>query len=1302
MVVPPQSNASSSAVDAESSSVARAAFTKEALRAGVMAGLGHPDSSVVTAEILGQEVLRFITRRDRPTAAIVLQRAKSAQEAAAAVAYTLSLDALELAWSMLQTETRLALRHNDPNYVFDLRVYISSLLPTLKFPNGTWDYAKVRDYMSMGWPVEQQTRRELKMEELGPCQWWHALRYLRGGVLTRGDIKQGALEYLRHATATYASFSSTRAAQSAGQGMPADDVRNRAVNFAGRPSRQAADASLAALQAAIVVDDHDDDNYVPPAPAGSNAAHAAPDAQHSRGPSAAPSPPPATTRTVIKKPSSPWLRPIRFIGDVTFKIIDYDAHEARLCNRPAGSTVREVELWELPEMHGLDRRRILIVLFRVPCGRCVTAGCRCIYRGNDACLNCFWSKCKCSGGTPPDLHNALVRAAKPDITLRVALLTRMEAKGLKWPSNIERNGRITTGLPAMSLDDANAAHSAAAPSPARSPAAAPSPARSPAAAPSPARSPAPAPSPARSPAPATSPARSPAPAPSPIPSPPPASGRMPWPANSALRGAEPGSIAPAVGARRASSSPRAVAEQAAGDCLPGSRSEADRATLDHTSSDQAASRPDTHNAGTMAASTTASQGPAPQISAMAGAAPSPPTGNQHPVSSQRRADERDTQAMVAVQPHDHVKDVGEDGPRQKKHVSSSVTRSVSGESVRSQPSAEHGPASRASTAAPPSRRWTMSPSDVNDSVQPPPPPATKGAVKDKGKAPAIPTADSRPRRLVFNNIPPGGRPIPQLGSVTEYPFRPRSVIPDGDMTVDGAPNISHPQPSHAIPPLSSMNLHGDIMLANRLEFSVRQEFRDGREQLRHWTTGTLLPDVVLPKLAAQHAPTMQKLDRLLEGQREANAKVERMQVDQISVGERQARVEQRLLALEEQRFAAGSTRSVPSGPSAHGRTPQVSQPRLAGHASRVDSASEQPVSLADVGRLILGLQSQMAGLPDQFRQEWQKETAANAESLVGIRQDLSALTSRMDGFELRFGAMEISVDGSGRRGAGNSNPGRRSGSPSASGVAASALDGDMMEDIQLQLAERSTEAATGPDGTSSAPDFGDTRDGHQVEELTAPGAPTVCPDGGAQIALPAAANALAHPGHQLAVAQEGTADCGGVSSGGTRIGTPPGTSLTPSRDFAPSSHSSPSRHLPGSRSSSGTPVPRQMPAPALAPATASPMSPLSEVSERGASSHEDDGDEEMEDAAAFRGQKRGAQDIEGADAAPSPKRPRAPSPSGSDVDAEGDTDAEDDQTLVADDSRSVGTRGSRRRRPAPGPPTRRQPPRSAASASAHV
>lgn len=87
------------------SSSTLAVSNREALRVSLMAGTTGEESDRLDPELLRDEVLHFLElRRDCPSGAVLLQRTKHAFEALGAVSHSLSVPAIALAWSLLQTE----------------------------------------------------------------------------------------------------------------------------------------------------------------------------------------------------------------------------------------------------------------------------------------------------------------------------------------------------------------------------------------------------------------------------------------------------------------------------------------------------------------------------------------------------------------------------------------------------------------------------------------------------------------------------------------------------------------------------------------------------------------------------------------------------------------------------------------------------------------------------------------------------------------------------------------------------------------------------------------------------------------------------------------------------------------------------------------------------------------------------------------------------------------------------------------------------------------------------------------------
>ncbi|VDB89314.1 unnamed protein product [Peniophora sp. CBMAI 1063] len=152
-------------------------------------------------------------------------------------------------------------------------------------------------------------------------------------------------------------------------------------------------------------------------------------------------------------------------------------------------------------------------------------------------------------------------------------------------------------------------------------------------------------------------------------------------------------------------------------------------------------------------------------------------------------------------------------------------------------------------------------------------PAPGAVDKGKGKAPARTKVSGgqqrnssvpRNRGVEFHSPVPGTRPVPQTGS-DRFRARPWPVVPDVDMRIDGegardtlsaVGRITYPQGGP--PPMSTLNLSGDIFLANHVERALCHEMRDTINHHRDWLLGRYEPEHVAPR----HREIMQALREL--------------------------------------------------------------------------------------------------------------------------------------------------------------------------------------------------------------------------------------------------------------------------------------------------------------------------------------------------------------------------------------------------------------------------------------------------------
>ncbi|VDC04899.1 unnamed protein product [Peniophora sp. CBMAI 1063] len=93
-----------------------------------------------------------------------------------------------------------------------------------------------------------------------------------------------------------------------------------------------------------------------------------------------------------------------------------------------GEYLSEVDVWSVPETHGLDSKRPGL-MNRKPCRQCRKLGMPCIYRGTHICLKCYVTKGKCLSAKRPS--RSVLRAApvKADVAIRRAFMLDLERKG---------------------------------------------------------------------------------------------------------------------------------------------------------------------------------------------------------------------------------------------------------------------------------------------------------------------------------------------------------------------------------------------------------------------------------------------------------------------------------------------------------------------------------------------------------------------------------------------------------------------------------------------------------------------------------------------------------------------------------------------------------------------------------------------------------------------------------------------------------------------------------------------------------
>ncbi|KZV61554.1 hypothetical protein PENSPDRAFT_670931 [Peniophora sp. CONT] len=1325
------SSSNNPAATAASGSAVRPRVNQLTLRASRMAGAGQPTDQI-DAPLLRAEILKYLSGNKADAGDIALQRTKASYESLAAVCGLLSNSAMKLAWSLLQTEGKLALERNGEPGAQDVTVLRNLFIlhkADARLPNTTkWDTAKVRSLVGMGWPHEQGVKDDFPVYELGPLQWWHALRTLRGAVLTRQTIQDASLDTLR-ALRSRNKASSGRTQPEASQGASSSRVRTEAGGEAGsRPARQAADATRQALRGAIVHDNPADVSYVPRARESGSAAPSVEDRDLSEAPSAAP-----PARAGKSKEVSPWLRPSRFSCVLTFQIWDLVEHRRKIMALPPGTEARECDIWECPAMHGLNEDKLTMF--------------------------------QCTGG------RSTPGAAKPQLQVRIDCVNGfMRAGVMKYPSHyLDQEGRTLHGSMSGGIGRPPAYSP---PAPAYTPSALP---------PGPTRSALTAP-PTRLALTAPD-AASAEPAPAASTSSPVGAFDEVAVADDAAPGAraeiDPVASAPSPSISRAPSTAPATtssthAPEISGPVAPSGAAQgrAPRQDQQRPLAKTGRQRPaqarqmnfatnnfdDSGSSSGHTASNRRSNGDAPPAAAVAaegllGAGIEAQSGSNAPAegapsAAHKRRREDDDEAPVgavpdpsslnedqpAVRPPKKKRPAApprqspatgnhqDEGvqPRKKVHPSKApaaphASQKEASPAVLSQEGSSTEDARRRSDGTTPTSAATSD----GEARQPARSTKTAGS-QDKGKGRATPVQGhqrSFATGLRFRSPLPGSRPVPRAGSPTEYRIRPTPVIPDADMRVEG-PRM---YPTSRITfPATSWTAAGSITPdpVNYLERTLRQDMRDMRDQQQDYLAGRFMMEHLRPALKERAPdPNSEALLRsILDNQRRMAADVS-------------------ALTDATRAFSIGSTAPTASS------SPVVAAPR-ATTPSAVASTDKASIAapVADTPRPIT--ETGMASLLKQMR----TDITGDVSSM--IRQETGPLSQRVD--EMAANIASVKGDVAGVKG-------------NMQGINERLLELEkqqpIIERMQALYIERvglpvpATTLVLRPTSTSPQRNKAPTR-----------ASPSSRPSSSSYSLLPAA-EAVTSPAPAAGTASsapavvspvpEATSGAVQSRSATPRVRAP--SSIVPVKDSVsqldtvirrdetlmnrvPASESGPppARHTTPSTSqarvsaaagsrpaSSSTRVAsrRQSRARSMSDAAVSehagevsPMSTLTATtsavpSQAPMAAPAGESDEEMEDAEAFKGAKRGIERVDEQAMSPPAKRSRSDGADdkGSDAhvedevsDADGEADAEGESDAdgeadedVAEDAETAPARTPKRHKKDYGPRTRHQPPRSA-------
>ncbi|VDB98969.1 unnamed protein product [Peniophora sp. CBMAI 1063] len=835
-------------------------------RARQMCGEG-PLTDVVDAGLLKAELSQFYAKQEGtegpPPGRIALNRTKQALDyifVAAEGARRITKAITRALWALLLVEMvrkhilsariaiyreqKFARKLNDVSLVRPLEAFIQTITSGARRDN-SWDIGKVRHLLARGWPEDQPVRK-LKSIELGPLHWWRAINELE---LKKPFLRQNIYDAAR----TLATpLSPTR--------PPRAPSTSRSASASSRPAREAAGTTNAALRGTVILDDDQGGTYNPedadrqdaptqarPWRFGDNTSAeftvrvSSPAARTAPSPPPPQPPPPGSSR---RAQPSPWLAPSGFTADLKWNILDYNAHKEMLKKWPRNQHAPDSAVWEHPNSHGLRvladglpktfQVRPLLHLdletaavnshshsHQTPCANCRKRFYICIPHGSKACLPCYWEKGsqgKCEGGVPPEGP-----VEKPDFKIRVAFFKELDAAGVyPFPHHyVHEDGRARHGPGAGGVGKP----------PGYAPAPRYSPPRPEDAATNDIQDRAP---PVSTP---TAPAQD-APSslgdpishapdtqgPAPLSDPPPAATPATVPKVAAQE-------APEVANEMQDAAPQAPAGAGIGNGSDGNVVRKDVAMTDVESAPKGKRK--RHHASTAGEN----ELPPPRSDAAAAEAAPP-----------RKRKRRDAAHAVpkAVSGADNA---GATNSRRSDALlagaAASTERPVSAipsnsENLQETVYNSSQSRSQSATASPPLSPATA---DGLNASLPGPVDKAKGKVLDRSRPTGQQQRSSRAESQVqFHSPVPRTRSVPRESSL-RFPSHPWPVIPDRNMQVDGdraretpggVSGISYP---HAPPPMSTLNLSGDIFLANHVERALCHELRDVSNHHRDWILG---------------------------------------------------------------------------------------------------------------------------------------------------------------------------------------------------------------------------------------------------------------------------------------------------------------------------------------------------------------------------------------------------------------------------------------------------------------------------------
>ncbi|VDB85624.1 unnamed protein product [Peniophora sp. CBMAI 1063] len=933
-------------------------------RARRLCGSG-PLVDVVDPTLLKKELTAFYGHgvpRDASPGLVAVNRAKRAFDRLSDVAQgpdRISKGTTRTLWALLLEEMKFAINHNVTAFVEPLVRFLETTRREAR-QNHSWDMGRVRHVLAGGWPSDFNITK-LKSQDLGPLHWWLGARKIADKEpLTRQHIYDAA-----YALRTITNSSRRRSP------TPAAAV----ARSSSRPSRQAASATNDALSSTIILDDDLGGTYAPsdvgnddgardvgnddgarnvgndggardvpasvrqtPWAFGQGATAAFTATAPPQAPVMPPPPPPAPGATRRAQPS-PWLPPSGFTAELKWNIEDYNVHKAQLLSHPRGVPIPEGFLWEHPALHGLQvsedgQAKMFEASLASPVDFSrLTIGV--------ACLPCYWEKGsqgKCEGGRPPSTP-----VPKPDFAVRKAFLEELDRAGVyEFPSHIINRA---TGRGRRGADSGGTGGP-----PSYDP-----------------------------PAPRYSPARPAAEAETETP---------PSTGNPQVPGITPQDAAPEH------AGPTATPEPAR---LTGPRPV--HASHDENTAEPVSAVTPAADDGDEHIPPATEDGPPPEDVAMADVSNAPSGARKRRRQQVVGAGDNPDLASVPAQPS---------RKRARKHNSVAPQE---GQNARA-PSGPPAPRARPALPIPPRPRPMLPESESEDAGdarsaqsatpttesehQPTPVPTNIGPPKGKGKGRAVPRPSGTQQRsaanrgIQFHDNVPGTRPVSRAGSPV-FRARPWPVIPDRDMQVSGdrtyeiptgVSRISYPHPT----PLSTstVNVSGDILLANHVERAMRHEVRDIRNEVREirdqdrdWLSGRYQTDFVMPR----HREVLESVRELREEVR-GFAKSAGMMVapPQASIGDQLS----------------------PAPPAAPERLPQAPHvPGIStGHSSTLlvpapaPPTPSQPSSGDGFSHMFQDLQTNLQNSFANFSEEMQRSLAERTAPIADLRGSVQDLTTR--------------------------------------------------------------------------------------------------------------------------------------------------------------------------------------------------------------------------------------------------------------------------------------------------------------------